>query len=74
MTDVLTRLRQKSWCGPLHTEAADEIDRLRALLVRHDECAALDEECGQDTKWTPRFIKLVADTRAALSTNKGGGG
>lgn len=30
MTDVLTRLRYKSWCGPLHTEAADEIDRLRS--------------------------------------------
>lgn len=32
MTDVVSRLRQQSWCGPLHTEAADEIERLRAEL------------------------------------------
>lgn len=30
MTDVVSRLRQQSWCGPLHTEAANEIERLRA--------------------------------------------
>jgi hypothetical protein len=61
-----------------HTDA-DHIEilmqqnkRLRRLLERHEECAAIDEACGQDTKWTIPFKKLVADTRAALSTSKRG--
>lgn len=40
---------------------------MRKLLERHEEMSRIDEECGQDYKWTPRFRKLMADTRAFLS-------
>jgi hypothetical protein len=74
MTDIVERLR--GWADrferttPLHKamlrEAAAEIERLTALLKRHDDLCRWDEAMGVSSTWTPELLALVKDTRAAL--------
>jgi hypothetical protein len=52
--DIVTRLRKKySGQLPICLEAADEIERLRALLYRWENCEkVIDGLCGWDSEKT----------------------
>ena len=51
-------------------EATAEIERLRALLLRHDDLCRKVETGDNDYVWTPELEELVSDTRAALGTSE----
>lgn len=48
-----------------------EIERLRALLRRHDDAAKQDEITGKDATWTKEYLELATDTRHALEQRGG---
>ena len=55
---------------PAITWADTEVERLRALLRRHDDFANKEKRDGLDHLWVPEFKRLAADTRKEFAAEQ----